>query len=321
MISHIQRLTKNLSIAIPVALAMGLVFGLLFPADGLRALIVPLTFLMVFPMMVGLKLGQLAERGGARLQLTAQALNFAVIPFVAYLLGKLFFPDQPFAALGLLLAALLPTSGMTISWTGMAGGNLPAAIKMTVLGLILGSLAAPFYLLWLIGAEVPIALGTVFLQIGVVVALPLAAGQATRIWLLHKHGQAGFQKIWAPKFPPFSTLGVLGIAFVAMALQAQRLAANPGELVLLIMPLLLLYLFNFTLSTLVGRAFFPRGDGIALVYGTVMRNLSIALALAMNVFGPAGTQAALVIALAYVVQVQSAAWYVKLTDHVFGPKP
>lgn len=321
MITLIQRLTRNLGLAIPAAMALGLAFGLVFPVDGLRALIVPLTFLMVYPMMVGLKLGQLAERGDGRLQLTAQALNFAVIPLVAYLLGRLFLPDQPFAALGLLLAALLPTSGMTISWTGMAGGNLPAAIKMTVLGLILGSLAAPFYLLWLMGAEVPIALGAVFLQIGVVVALPLAAGQATRIWLIRRHGLPAFQKDWAPKFPPFSTLGVLGIAFVAIALQAGRLASDPGELLLLLLPLVLLYLVNFALSTLVGRAFFPRGDAIALVYGTAMRNLSIALALAMNVFGPAGAQAALVIALAYVVQVQSAAWYVRLTDRVFGPRP
>ena len=46
-------------------------------------------------------------------------------------------------ALGLLLASLVPTSGMTISWTGFAGGNLAAAVKMTVIGLILGSLATP----------------------------------------------------------------------------------------------------------------------------------------------------------------------------------
>jgi len=58
---------------------------------------------------------------------------------------------------------------------------------------------------------------------------------------------------------------------------------------------------------------------VALVYGTVMRNLSIALAVAMNAFGPAGSEAALVIAMAYIVQVQSAAWYVKLTDRIFGP--
>jgi predicted Na+-dependent transporter len=51
-----------------------------------------------------------------------------------------------------------------------------------------------------------------------------------------------------------------------------------------------------------------------------MRNLSIALALAMNALGTEGADAALVITLAYVVQVQSAAWYVKLTDRLFGKK-
>ena len=69
------------------------------------------------------------------------------------------------------------------------------------------------------------------------------------------------------------------------------------------------------------RSLLPRGDAIALVYGTVMRNLSIALALAMNVFGGQSAGAALVIALAYILQVQSAAWYVKLGDRFFGPKP
>jgi predicted Na+-dependent transporter len=52
-----------------------------------------------------------------------------------------------------------------------------------------------------------------------------------------------------------------------------------------------------------------------------MRNLSIALALAMNAFGSASSDAALVITLAYIIQVQSAAWYVKLTDRLFGQKP
>jgi ACR3 family arsenite efflux pump ArsB len=63
------------------------------------------------------------------------------------------------------------------------------------------------------------------------------------------------------------------------------------------------------------------GDAIALVYGTVMRNLSIALALAINAFGAEGAGAALVAALSYVVQVQAAAWYVKFTEPIFGRPP
>lgn len=75
---------------------------------------------------------------------------------------------------------------------------------------------------------------------------------------------------------------------------------------------------SFALSTLTAKLFFTRNDGIALVYGTVMRNLSIALAIAINAFGEAGANAALVIALAYIIQVQSAAWYVQFTDRLFG---
>ena len=83
------------------------------------------------------------------------------------------------------------------------------------------------------------------------------------------------------------------------------------------MPLVLLYAINYGVSTLVARWQLNRGDGIALVYGTVMRNLSIALALSMTAFGEAGAEAALLIALAYIIQVQSAAFYVKLSGRFF----
>ena len=112
---------------------------------------------------------------------------------------------------------------------------------------------------------------------------------------------------------------VLGIVFVAMALKARTIISEPSLLLLIFVPLLLIYLLNFSLSTVIAKFFFNREDGIALVYGTVMRNLSIALAIAINAFGEAGANAALVIAVSYIIQVQSAAWYVKFTDRVFGP--
>jgi predicted Na+-dependent transporter len=224
-------------------------------------------------------------------------------------------------ALGLLLASLLPTSGMTISWTGFAKGNMGAAINMTVLGLTLGSLATPIYVNWLMGATVAVNFLKVVQQIVIIVFLPMALGYITRQWLLKKYTMPEFKARIAPRFPAISTIGVLGIVFVAMSLKAKTILADPGQLLMIFIPLLILYLFNFTLSTFAGRAFFKRGDGIALVYGTVMRNLSIALAIAINAFGAKGADAALVIALAYIIQVQSAAWYVKLTDFFFGQLP
>lgn len=313
----IALLSQHLSISIPIFLILGFITGLVTNAQPLAILIAPLTLLMVYPMMVGIRPKQLLQPGGNTVQLWALLINFALIPFIAYGLGKVFFADQPALALGLLLAALLPTSGMTISWTGFAKDNVPAAIKITLIGLLLGSVLTPFYVKGLLGAEIPVQIGAVFKQILLFIGIPLVAGQITRSLLIKKHGQEYFQKNIGPKFPRFSTLGVLGIVFVAMTLKAQDLMQAPELLIGILIPILILYTINYVLSTVIARKALNRGDGIALVYGTVMCNLSIALALAMTAFGEAGAQAALLIALAYIIQVQSAAWYVKFSARLF----
>lgn len=319
----LARLNKNLIYSIPIALLAGLAFGSLITpamAQNMKLSIVPLTFLMVYPMMITLNINHLKQGLEPKLQSSALLINFAIIPFVAFFLGRLFFADQPYMALGLLLAALLPTSGMTISWTGFAKGNMGAAINMTVIGLTTGSLATPFYVSWLMGATVEVNFTKVMQQIFIIVFLPMALGYITRVLLLKKYQLSEFKERIAPRCPSVSTMGVLGIVFVAMSLKAGTILQDPGRLILIFIPLLLLYLINFSLSTIVGKSIFGRKDGIALVYGTVMRNLSIALAIAINAFGEVGTDAALVIALAYIIQVQSAAWYVKFTNSIFGPE-
>lgn len=309
---------KHLVWSIPLAMIAGFIAGQMTDPDPLRMAILPLTFLMVYPMMVTMNLRQLLQPGGGKLLWVTQALNFILIPAIGYGAGLLFFPDEPFARLALLLTSLLPTSGMTISWTGFAKGNVPAAVRMTVVGLIAGSLLAPLYLKGLLGAVIEIPVSQVFIQIALIVFLPLALGYVTQRVLISRHGLDSFQKNIKPKFPPFSTLGVLGVVFVSMALKSQDILNNPESLLAYLIPLVLIYALNFVISTLIGKALFPRGDAIALVYGTVMRNLSIALAIAMGVFGTEGADAALLIALAYIVQVQAAAWYVKFTDRFFG---
>ena len=315
----LQNITKNLTIAIPVMMLAGFVFGVVVNAAFLKAYIVPFTFLMVYPMMVTLNIQKVFEGGDMKAQLLTQVINFAIVPFLAYAVGLVFFRHNPYMALGLLLAGLVPTSGMTISWTGFAKGNLEAAVKMTVIGLTLGSIATPFYVQFLMGATIEINITAVMKQIVLIVFLPMAAGYLTRRQLVKKYGQKRFKQAIGPKFPPLSTLGVIGIVFIAMALKAPAIAASPAMLLYILMPLGLIYAFNFVLSSAAGKLLLPRGDAIALVYGSVMRNLSIALAIAINAFGKEGASAALVVAVAYIIQVQSAAWYVKFTDRIFGP--
>ncbi|THB69799.1 MAG: arsenic resistance protein [Gammaproteobacteria bacterium] len=313
----LQLIQSKLIIAIPVLMVSGIVLGYFTDVSFLKAAILPLTFLMVYPMMVNLQVEKLIQGGGLKVQLTAQAINFLIIPFIAFFIGSSFFSESPAIVLGLLLAALLPTSGMTISWTGFAKGNMAAAIKMTVIGLILGSALTPLYIKMLAGTSIEIPLFKIFTQIILIVFLPMVAGMATRKFIVKKIGIEKYNANLKSKFPLLSTVGVLGIVFVAMALKAKDITSDPNLILKIIVPLAGIYVVNYILSTLVGKLFFNREDAIALVYGTVMRNLSIALAIAMTAFSEQGAEIAIVVALAYIIQVQSASWYVKFTDKIF----
>jgi len=311
----LSRLSKHLVVLIPLSMLLGLAAGLVVDMAPLKALILPMTMLMVYPMLVNFRPAQALDLKDSRAVGVAMALDFIALPLIAWGLAMVFFRDQPGLYVGMVLAGLFPTSGMTISWTGFAKGNVGAAVKMTVIGLIAASLLAPVYLSVLAGKVVPVDIMGVLQTVVLVVAVPMVAGVLTRTLLVRRYGQAEYKQRIAPIFPGLSTIGVLAIVFVAIGLKARMIVSNPQLVVVVLVPLAIFYAANFALSTFIGKKLLPRGDAIAVVYGTVMRNLSIALGIAVAQFG---AEAALVLAAAYIVQVQSAAWYVKATPRVFG---
>jgi len=317
LVRRLGSLSKRLALLIPLAMLGGLAAGLVTEVRWLQSLVLPMTMLMVYPMLVNFRLAEAFDLRDSRAVGLALALDFLALPALAWALARLFFTDSPGLYVGMVLAGLFPTSGMTISWTGFAKGNVAAAVKMTVIGLIAASLLAPFYLQLLAGAIVPVDMLEVLRTVVFVVGIPLVAGTLTRTLLVRKYGEPHFRQRVVPVFPGVSSVGVLAIVFIAIALKAKMIVGDPALLLRILVPLLLFYALNYAVATAVGRMLLPRADAIAVVYGTVMRNLSIALGIAMASFG---AEAALVLAAAYIVQVQSAAWYVKATDSIFGPQ-
>jgi arsenite transporter len=308
---------KHLVLLIPIAMVLGFAAGALFDMSALKVLVLPMTMLMVYPMMIGFRPEEAISRTDGKAIGIAMAMNFVLLPAIAWGLAQAFFHGDPHLFVGMVLAGLFPTSGMTISWTGFAKGNVRAAVKMTVIGLLLASLLAPVYLLVLAGTVVSVDMWGVLSTVLYVVLIPMIAGFLTRKGLTKALGKPRYQRV-APAFPGLSTVGVLGIVFIAIALKAPMIVDRPGLVGRILIPIVLFYLLNYAIAFAVGKTTLNRGDGIAVVYGTVMRNLSIALGVAMTSFG---SEAALVLAAAFIVQVQSAAWSVRFTDKAFGPAP
>lgn len=323
MLKLLKILQQNLVWAIPISMILGLLGGgYLFDARPLKQLIIPITFLMVYPMMTTLNVKSVFKGNDAKLQIVTQLINFILIPAVVFFIGKMFFTgaEEKYGlwAVGLFLIGVLPASGMTISWTGFAKGNKEAATKMLVFGLIIGSMAAPVFTKVFMGANVDVDMLHMFRQICIFVFIPLIGGMITQQYLRKKHGDKAWMDTYKPMFPPFSALGVALIAFVAMSLKAKNIIANPADILTILVPLALFYLISYVVLSLIGKMFFSREDAIAMVFGVVMRDLSIALAIAMTAFGKEGSTIALLISLAYVIQIQSAAWFIKLVPKIFG---
>ncbi len=311
---------KNLIMSIVLFMLIGLVCGYYLDTTILKSLILPITMLMIYPMMVNLNVRQLVKIDNIKLHLTTQFINFTIIPVVGFFIGKVFFSEQISFLIGFLLIALLPTSGMTISWTGFAKGSVKDAIKMTVIGLILGAVLAPIYIKIFMGETVSISLINIFKQIFLVIFIPMILGYLTRITIIKTTSEENYKTKWKNRFPLLSTLGLALIIFVSTSLKSKNIIANPNLILQMILPITIFYLINFVISTLIGKIFFTKEKAIALVYGTALRNLSISMGLAVALFGLQGSSIALIISISYIFQVQFAAWYIKVAESSFFKK-
>jgi ACR3 family arsenite efflux pump ArsB len=76
---------------IPIAIAFGIIFGQLSDTQFFQIFILPLTFLMIFPQMVNLKMMTILQKPNMKLKFFSLFINFIFIPFLAFLLSKFFF--------------------------------------------------------------------------------------------------------------------------------------------------------------------------------------------------------------------------------------
>lgn len=300
-------------ISIPIVLITAFITGILLDTSWMNTTILFATMLMIYPTMIGIQWKALIHLTEKRLIGYAMILNFIIIPAIAYLLGYFLLKEQPILFAGLTLIALLPTSGMTISWTSISSGNVPGAVKLTVLGLLLGAILAPFYLLVMVGQLVDIKLITVMRTILVVVFIPLLLGGITTKVLSQRFELKNINKKIKPALQPISIWAMLYIIFASVSMRAEIIIDNMGMIGLSLIALLLFYITLFTLVTWLAKCFFSRKDGLSLVYGTTLRNLSIAMGVGATFFG---MEATLLITIAFMVQQQGVVLY----NRVIVPK-
>ncbi len=302
-------LKKNLITNILIATFIGLVYGQFFNTSPLKSLIPVVLLMMVFPMFLKVKISDLLEIvNNPKPVLTSLIINATLIPFYAYLLGKFFFNSNPELMMGLLIMALIPTGGMTPTWTGFSNGDIKSSVLMMTVNLLFAIFLIPLYLNLFLGTVIQIDNGLIFLSLVKTVIVPLILANITRTYIVRKKGENYLNEQKAT-LSGISSMGIISLVFIAMSIKSNTILGNISLSLSLFIPLALFYFGNTLVSHLISVKLFGRKEGIAFVYSILLRNLTIALAITVTI--STESMAVLLIALANIVQQPVAALYMK----------
>ncbi|MEE3110627.1 MAG: bile acid:sodium symporter, partial [Pseudomonadota bacterium] len=156
--------------------------GLLFPATGimLKFAIGPLLALLM--LIISLTFDAHAVRIVFRKpsrQLLALGLVYGPMSIAGWLTGRLFFGSGPLAA-GQTLLGTLPTDVSSPLLVLMAKGNVALAAVFNAVNTALCPFIVPFLFLWLTGLQLDVPLGSIILELTLIVLLPTVIGVSLR---------------------------------------------------------------------------------------------------------------------------------------------
>lgn len=306
--------SRNLIYIIPCVILLALISGRFIDTSPLKAFILPVAMLTIFPAMIGFQPRELVKLTELRLMLVNLLLNFIALPLAAFLIGRVLLEPWPELRTGLLIISVVPGGNMAVAFTMLFGGNVKASLKLSTTNLVFGSLLAPLILYILAGTLVEIDVFHIAKTIGLVVFIPLCFGVLTYNLLLQRFSAEQFKQEIKPLLPVVSVWGLLYLIFASVSMKAGMIFNYPELIVQAFSSLVLWYFTIFALCVTIGRLYFPRKDAISLLLNVELRNLPICIGIAVTAFPP---QTAMMVALAFLFQQQFAIWFWQL-DKKYG---
>ncbi|PRQ03412.1 Sodium Bile acid symporter family protein [Enhygromyxa salina] len=247
---------KYLSLWVALAIGAGVGLGVLAPSAfeavaglevaGVNLVVAVLIWLMIYPMLLKVEPGCLANVGrkpkGLALTLV---VNWLIKPFTMAALGILFFrvvfaglvpeADAEQYIAGMILLGVAPCTAMVFVWSHLTKGDANyTLVQVSVNDLILVFAFAPIAGLLLGVTELEVPWDTLVASVVIFVVVPLGIGIATQRVLEADRVEALGQRL-----KPTSILGLLLTVVLLFGFQAQTILDQPLRVVLIAVPLLI----------------------------------------------------------------------------------
>lgn len=320
----LEFIKKHLAILICLSIVGGLVNGHWFPMEYSKIICISALLIMIFPVFINLEFdkGFKEFTNSKKVVFLASVFNFILYPLIAFIIGLVFLKAYPAMWLGLILLSLIPTSGMTISWTYFTKGKISSVLSIVSISIIVAFLFLPFVIPVISGSII----GTTDLVVNrlviveklfFIIIIPLLFGWVTRSLIIRKKGRDFFNKL-KPVNSGISAIGVLTVSFLVMSLETtQNLITNPSILLIGTIPVLAFYGLIFIISHFAGNYFFDSEDAKAFFFGTAARYHVITLGIVLGTYQTYENLGLLtfIVTIGLAIQIPSLAFYAKYINN------
>ena len=265
---------RYLSVWVGLCILLGVVLGnaapevftalAAFEFARVNLVVAALIWIMIYPMMVQVDFGSIRDiRNRPKGLIITLVVNWLIKPFTMAALGWLFFRVF-FADLvdlqtateyiaGMILLGVAPCTAMVFVWSHLTKGDANyTLVQVSVNDLIMIFAFAPLAGFLLGVTDVVVPWDTLLLSVLLYVVIPLAAGIVTRKALYRPDSPERLASL-LDALKPYSIAGLLGTVVLLFGLQAETIVAQPLDIVLIAIPLLIQTYGIFAVAYLAAR--------------------------------------------------------------------
>ncbi|HET6528123.1 MAG TPA: ACR3 family arsenite efflux transporter [Balneolaceae bacterium] len=267
---------KYLTVWVLICIVAGIGLGALF-GDSIQVLsqftfyqvnipVAILIWAMIYPMMLQIDFESLKEVGEApKGVIWTVVINWLVKPFSMTFFAWVFF-DHIFSAFiqpelaeqyiaGAILLGAAPCTAMVFVWSYLSDGD-PNYTLVTVstndLIILVAFIPLVGLLLGITGIAIPY--NTLIASVITFVVIPLVAGYFTHLLLVRKKGEEWYAQKLLPKFKPVSVSALLITLILLFAYQGEQILAEPINILLIAIPLIIQTYFIFAIAWYGGKS-------------------------------------------------------------------